>query len=302
MTKAPFIHSGSSITAVMGDALIALLPATAAGIYYFGLKAAVIIGVSAASCVLTEFLWQVLRKKPATAGDLSAVVTGLLLALTLPPGLPWWLAAVGGVFAVAAGKLAFGGLGRNLVNPALAARAFLQLAWPHAMMSWTKPFEAVTTATPLTINRYLLPEAMPTFIDMLTGNRAGSIGETCVLALAAGAVFLIIRKDIFASVPLIFIGTVGAGAFLAGQDPLFHMAAGGLVLGAFFMATDPVTSPVSTAGKVVFALGCGALTVIMRVKGFWAEGVCFSILIMNLSVPLLDRWLIPGPFGTVEIE
>lgn len=302
MTKAPYMHSGSSITLVMADVLVALLPAAAAGIYFFGAKAALIIGISVASCVLAETAWNAAAGKPQTAGDLSPAVTGLLLALTLPPGLPWWLAAIGGVFSVAAGKMAFGGLGRNFLNPALAGRAFLQIFWPHAMMSWARPFDAVTTATPLTINKYLLPEAMPTFLDMLTGNHAGSIGETCVPALLAGAIFLLARKDIFASIPLSFIAVVGAGAALAGQDPLFHVTAGGLLLGAFFMATDPSTSPVSTGGKIVFGIGCGVITMLMRVKGFLAEGVCYSILLMNLTVPLLDRWLLPRPFGTVEIE
>jgi electron transport complex protein RnfD len=203
----------------------------------------------------------------------------------------------GGFFAVIFGKLLFGGLGNNLLNPALAGRAFLQIGWPALMITWVRPFDAVSTATPLTINKYMLPDAMPSYFDMLLGNRGGSLGETCVIALAAGAVFLIMRKDIYALIPLTFIATVAAGAAFFGQDPLLYMLGGGLMLGAFFMATDPVTSPVSTSGKIIFALGCGIITVLIRVKGGFSEGVCFSILIMNLTVPLLNKWLIPKPFG-----
>ncbi|MFH1368749.1 MAG: RnfABCDGE type electron transport complex subunit D [Elusimicrobiota bacterium] len=297
VASSPHIHSGDTVRKVMANVMIALLPATAASVYYFGLPAAIVIAVSVFSCVLAEYVWKKAFKLTVNIDNLSAAVTGLLLGLTLPPGLPWWMVVIGSVFAVAAGRHSFGALSRNILNPALAGRAFLQIVWPGAMITWTKPFETVTAATPLTISKHSLPEALPTYFDMLIGNRTGSLGETCIIALLAGAVFLLIRKDIFLTVPIAFIGTVAAGAALFGEDPIFHVLGGGLVLGAFFMATDPITSPVPRAGKIIFGVGCGTLTILMRVKGWYSEGVCFSILAMNLIVPLLDKSIIPGRFG-----
>lgn len=296
----PHMHSGWSIQKVMLDVLVALLPAAATAVYYFGTPAASVILVSVITCVVTEYVWQQSRRLPVRINDLSAAVTGLLFALTLPPATPLWITAIGAVIAILLGKQVFGGLGHNVLNPALAARAVLHLAWPVEMSTWTKPFEAVTSATPLVITKYGVTQPLPTYMDMLLGNHAGSLGETGVLALLAGGLYLILRRDIFLSVPITFIATVAVGAMVFNADPIFHVLAGGLMLGAFFMATDPVTSPVSLSGRILFGLGCGAITILIRMHGMFPEGVCYAILIMNLSVPLMNRYLIPKRFGDMS--
>jgi len=311
ITPAPHIHSGLTVRRVMSDVLISLLPASLAGVYFFGLHAAALIVVCVGFALLSEYIWQkyILKiKTESSISDMSAAVTGLLLALTLPPSLPLWQAAVGSIFAIIFSKQIFGGLGHNPFNPALAGRAFLQIAWPLEMTSWTPPFahglwnigenfHAVTSATPLAALKYHITDAVPTIKELFIGNVSGSLGETSALALLVGAFYLIYRRHIKLMIPLAYIATVAVLSVVWGSDVLYQLFSGGLILGAFFMATDPVTAPSTFTGGLIFGAGCGLLTSLIRFKGGFPEGVCFSILIMNVMVPLIDRWTIPKPFG-----
>ena len=230
--------------------------------------------------------------------DGSAVITGLLLALCLPPRLPLWIAAIGAVFAIAFAKCAFGGLGYNIFNPALSGRAFLAISWPVEMTTWAKPltYDAVTTATPLGL---LKMQQITTYhINLALGNVGGSIGETSAIAILIGGIFLIVKRYIDWRTPLSYIGTVGILMVLLGRDPIFHMLAGGLFLGAFFMATDYVTTPITREGRIIFSIGAGVIVVVIRLIGGYPEGVMFSILLMNAFTPLIDRHVKPRVFGT----
>jgi electron transport complex protein RnfD len=271
--------------------VIALLPATAFGVWAFGLNALLIIITSIVSAVATEFVaFKLMGKKFVMDG--SAVVTGLLLALTLPPTLPLWTTAVGAVVAIGIGKCAFGGLGYNIFNPALVGRAFLSISWPALMTTWVVPGTLLTTgATPLT-------PAAASHSDLFLGNVPGCIGEISKLALLVGGLFLVAMKYIDWKIPLFYIGTVGALTLVLGQDPIFSMLAGGLFLGAFFMATDYTTTPITRNGKVIFAVGAGALVVAIRLFGGLPEGVAYSILIMNAFTPLIERVTRPRVYGT----
>ncbi len=290
----------------MRDVIIALLPAALCSVIFFKVQAAMLILVTVVSCVAAEYAWCRLTKKENTLTDLSAVVTGLLLAFNLPPALPPWIAAIGGVFAIIIVKQLFGGLGHNFVNPALAARAFMVASWPVQMTSWQEPgWDAVSTATPLAVMKS--GEAagqLPELWDMFLGNTGGCIGETSVLALLIGAVYLLVKRVISPELPLVFIGTVGFMTWMLGGseglftgDFVYHIFAGGLILGAFFMATDYTTSPVTFRGRIVMGIGCGLLTSIIRLYGGYPEGVSYSILLMNLVVPIIDRYMIPESFG-----
>lgn len=276
---------------VMLDLLIALAPATVAAIVFFGLKAAVIIAVCVGSALLSEFVFNILAKKEQTAGDLTAVVTGLLLALNLSTNVTIWQCLVGSVFAIVIVKCAFGGLGYNFANPAITARVMLLIAFTEvsggAMTSFA---ELESGATPLAI---LKGEAgtLPSMLDMLLGNRGGAIGETCVIALLIGGIYLIVRKVITWHIPVVYIGGVFLLSLAFGGDvtsAVYHVLGGGLILGAIFMATDPVTSPKKGLGKIVFALGCALITVLIRFYGSYPEGVSFAILIMNILCPYID--------------
>lgn len=289
----------------MIDVLIALIPATICGVYFFGLSALVTILVSIAAAIGTEAFVQFLMKKKITVSDGSAAVTGLLLALTLPPLNPgdFYMPLLGSVFAIAIVKQCFGGLGYNFVNPALAARAFLMVSWPIAMTtSWIIP-DAVSTATPLAV---LDPEVggnLSPYVNLFLGNVGGSIGETSALALLIGAAYLLARNVINWRIPAVYIGVVALFTWAGGPkglftgDALYHVLAGGLMLGAFYMATDYTTSPMTNKGRVIFAAGCGILTSVIRLWGGYPEGVCYAILIMNLAVPLIDRKFRPRVFG-----
>jgi electron transport complex protein RnfD len=287
----------------MWDVVIALIPASVASIYFFGLGAVRIILVTVASALLTEFLIQVLTKKPITVSDGSAFITGLLLVFVLPPGIPLWMAALGGFIAIALGKQVFGGLGNNIFNPALVARAILLVSWPGMMTTWRRPFEAITTATPLAILKEHLPFQLPSYKDLFLGQIAGSLGETSALALLIGAIYLLAKRRITYHIPLSFVGSValltwifGGEGFFHG-DALFHILAGGLILGACFMATDPVTSPITPKGKLIMGIGCGIMVVLIRLIGGYPEGVCYSILLMNAFTPLIDRFTVPRRLG-----
>lgn len=302
MSSSPHVRSSESTARIMRDVMIALLPATAFGIYIFGLNALMVVLVSVVFAILTEAVIQKLMHKKVTVSDGSAAVTGLLLALNLPPSVPFWIPMLGSAFAVAIVKQAFGGLGHNFINPALAARAFLLASWPTIMTTWTIPgADAVSSATPL--GALKLGETLSAYPDMFIGNIGGCIGETSAIALIIGGLYLIARRVIDPRIPVVYIGTVALFTWIAGPsglftgDALYHILGGGLMLGAFFMATDYTTSPMSGTGKVVFAAGCGVLTSVIRLWGGYPEGVSYSILIMNLVVPLIDKAFMPKRFG-----
>ena len=318
VSASPHVHAPGSVRTIMRDVILALLPASAAAVYFFGLRALVLIAVSVATCVLSERLARRAMGRPDMTGDLSAAVTGLLLALNLPPTLPPLLAVAGGVFAIVVAKQLFGGLGYNPFNPALAARAFLLVSFTGAMTTWTASgwggADALTTATPLgTVKEALraggpIPFAFDSSIGwrLFLGDVNGCLGETSSLALLLGGLYLLARKVIDWRIPVSFIGTVAAYAAVlrlvspaAAMPVPFHLFAGGLFLGAIFMATDMVTSPSTRWGQVVFGIGCGLLTMVIRTvpSGAYPEGVSFAILIMNAFVPLIDRATRPVPFG-----
>jgi electron transport complex protein RnfD len=305
--SSPHINSGRTTADIMRDVIIALIPALAMSLFFFRLKAAFVIFTTVTACVAAEYICRKIMRKPVSIGDWSAALTGLLLAFNLPPSIPLWMAAVGGVFAIVITKQLFGGLGRNFINPALAARAFLMASWPVQMTTWTAPFlDTVTSATPLAIIKKgseaqgILP---PQILDLFTGNVSGCIGETSAAALLIGAAYLVIRRVITLEIPAAFIGTVAIMTWTLGGHALFtgnvlyHIFAGGLMLGAFFMATDYTTSPVTLKGKIIFGTGCGILTSVIRLYGGYPEGVCYSILLMNLTVPLIDKYTLPRSFG-----
>ena len=293
----PHIVGSQTIAAVMKDVIIALVPAVAAAAYFFGTGALLRVAAGIAACVAIQWVWQKATKRTVTVNDLSAVVTGILLVLTLPPAIPYWLVALGSVSSIIIGKEIFGGLGHNPFNPALIGRAILSVSYPGSMSQWLRPIDGITAASPLEIVKMNLPGALPSYQELFLGLRAGSLGETSVLALLAGAVYLVARKQIRLVIPLSFIGTVAAGSYLLGHNPLFHAMAGGLILGAFFMATDIVTCPLTYTGKLIFGIGCGIITLLIRLYGSMPEGVCYAILVMNMTVPILDMYCRPRLFG-----
>jgi electron transport complex protein RnfD len=318
ISSSPHLKSNFTIEQAMRDVLLALTPALILALYFFKIRALSVILACIVSAVLTEFLWQKLTKQVITISDGSAVLTGLLLAFCLPPGLPWWIAAIGSFAAIFIGKQVFGGLGNNIFNPALIGRAILLASWPVYMTTWIRPLDGVTTATPLAIVKevaklkalgdlkgaMLLNQGLPDLWHLFTGNVGGSIGETSAIALLVGGLYLIYKRHIDWKIPASYIGTVfiltlgiglvnGAGLEYA----LFHILSGGLFLGAFFMATDWVSSPITKKGRIIFGIGCGILTVIIRLKGGYPEGVCYSILLMNCVTPLLDKYTKARVFG-----
>ncbi|MFO8143643.1 MAG: RnfABCDGE type electron transport complex subunit D [Dehalococcoidales bacterium] len=303
VTPGPHLWRKVSVSKIMYLVVIALLFPTGAAIYYFGHHALSVIGVSVGVALLTEYLCKKLRGKIFVM-DGSAVVTGLLLALVLPPLIPLWMVALGAVFAIAIAKEAFGGLGHNIFNPALAARAFLSISFTLEMTSWVAPTgftaDAVTTATPLGEGFAWTAGNLSLYQAMFLGNTAGSLGETSALFILVGGLFLIGRGLINWRIPAIYIGMVALISFLMGEDPLFNILGGGLMIGAFFMATDYVTSPLTNRGKVVFALALGVLTMLIRRFGGMPEGVCYSILFMNAITPLIDRYIKVRPYGLME--
>ena len=284
----------------MAWVLAALAPAGLAGIYFFGFRAAAVMAVCVASCKISEYVWQKLAKQAITVGDLSAAVTGLLLAYNLPPSIPFWMAAAGSVFAIIVVKQFFGGIGCNIVNPALAGRAFMISSWPVPMTFWT--LDGVSGATPLAMIKEGSMENLPGMYDLFIGHVGGCIGETSAAALLVGFAILLYKGIIGWYIPAVYIGTVAALTAVMGRPagPLYEVMAGGLFLGAIFMATDYTTSPMTKRGQVIFAFGCGLLTSLIRVFGGYPEGVSYSILIMNLTVPLIDKFTKPRIFGEVK--
>ena len=299
----PHVWKGFSTIKIMYIVIAVLMLPTGAAVYFFGLSALWIILVSIATAVLVEFAIKKLRKRRFVM-DGSAVMTGLLLALILPPRIPLWMVVIGSAFSIAIVKEAFGGLGHNIFNPALAGRAFLAVSFSVEMTKWYMPGnfspDALTSASPLNSSYLYEGTRIELYRDMFFGNIAGSIGETSAALIILGGLILIALRLIDWRIPLIFIGTVAAGSFLLGNDVIFHLLAGGLMLGAFFMATDYVTSPVTPSGRAIFAAGAGIITLLIRNFSSSPEGVAFSILIMNSLTPLIDRYIRPRPFGYVK--
>ena len=317
ISSSPHAHSKTTTQTIMRDVLIALFPALVASVIFFGLRALTVTAVSAAACVFFEYLYRKLMKLDDTTWDLSAVVTGVLLAFVCPVTIPYWTIILGDLFAIVLVKQLFGGIGKNFVNPALAGRAFM-FSWPVLMSTWVKvgfsnsasifsTADAVTAATPLAnMHQGILCEE--SLLDLFLGNVGGCLGETSALALLIGFVYLLVRKVITPRIPVAYIATVAVLSFLfpMGNAPLAWMGAqvlgGGLMLGAIFMATDYVTSPVTKLGQVIFGIGCGVLTIAIRYFGGYNEGVSYAILIMNLCVVLLDKIGRPVKFGAPKKE
>ena len=291
----PHIHSGRATAGIMRDVLISLLPATAAGTVIFGWRALLPILTCVVCCVGFEAIFNIITKKDQTVGDLSAAVTGLLLALNLPANIPLWQCVIGSLFAIIVVKCLFGGVGNNLVNPAITARVFMLVAF-EAMAVSSLPVDTIASATPVT------SDEMPSLLTLFLGNYGGAIGETCTAALLLGGIYLLIRRVITWHIPAVFIGTVFVFSFfMEGFDAVSALSlvmAGGVFIGAIFMATDYVTSPSTAWGKVVFGLGAGLLTCLIRYFGVYPEGVSFAILFMNILTPYIDRWTKHKVFAT----
>lgn len=309
VSSSPHIHREESISSIMLDVIIALVPATVAGVYLYGMRSALVVFAAVAAAVIAEALYQKLAGKQITINDLSAVVTGLLIALNMPPTIPIWMVCIGSVFAIVVVKQLYGGIGKNFVNPALAARCFMLIAWAGAMTNFVEPFlgaDAVSSATPLAILKGVSEGELPLLKDAVLGIKAGTIGETSGIMILIGAAYLFVRRVINWRIPIAYIGVFAVLVFLFGKEridvtyTLYHIFTGGLLLGAFFMATDYTTSPTSPAGQLVFGAGCGILTFLIRMFGGYPEGVSFSILLMNVVSPLIDRFIRPKKFGEVR--
>jgi len=301
ITSSPHFRATQTTRVLMQDVLIALCPALIASIYWFGLKALIMVAVCIAACVVSEYLYRRLMHLPGTVTDLSAAVTGMLLAFNLPPTMPLWMAVIGCFIAVVIVKQLFGGIGKNFANPAIVGRIALILSFATPMTTWAVPngmntTDAVTGATPLGM-LWDAGSELPTYLDLFIGKIGGSTGETCAIALLLGGAYLVLRKVITATTPLAFMATVFVFSWVLGGDPVYHLLSGGLILGAFFMATDYSTTPTTEKGKLIFGIGCGLLTVVIRLYGSYPEGVSFAILLMNIATPLIDRVTTIKAFG-----
>ena len=312
VTSSPHIRNKVNTGNIMRDVIIALLPAVAAGVMIFGVRALVVTMVCEITCIVAEWIWSKLVCKRDTTKDGSAAVTGVLLALTLPATVPYWVAVIGSVFAIVVIKGMCGGLGKNIFNPALAGRAFLLLLWPVYIVRFTVPgaelslfgsnVDAVTSSTPL---HHMVMPALPeeSLMTMFMGNIGGTIGETCTFALLIGGAYLVFKKVISVRIPVAYLGTVAVLTlvFSKGEDPiawmLYSLLGGGVVLGAIFMATDYATSPVTPKGQIIYGIGCGVLTVLFRYFGLFPEGVTYAILLMNAMVWIFDYYTAPRRFG-----
>ncbi len=311
LSSSPHVKQKDKISGIMLDVIIALVPAMFAGVYFFGLRALAVIVTSVASCVLSEYLYMRITKKSNTVKDLSAAVTGVLLALCLPPAIPLWMVVIGGAFAIIIVKQLYGGLGKNFMNPALAARCFMMVAWAGAMTTFPEPFmpDSITSATPLAILKGTSTGIIPSFAAEFLGNRSGCIGETSALALIIGFLYLLIKRVVDWRIPVTYIASFALLMYFFGINPtalsqedfvLLHILSGGLLIGAFFMATDYVTTPNTNLGMVIFGLGCGFLTFAIRRFGGYPEGASFAIILMNVATPIIERFTIPKTFGEVK--
>ena len=298
VASSPHIKRPDTTRGIMSDVVIALAPAATYGCILFGLRALAVLITSVSVAALCEFLWNKALKKPNTIKDMSAVVTGLLLGMNLPPTLPLWQAAIGSAAAIIVVKQMFGGLGHNFANPAIAARIILLVSFPASMTRFTEPVsDAVTSATPLAGTAGTL-----SFKTLFFGMHAGSIGETSAFLLIVGGLYLVIRRVITPIIPVCFIGTVALLSLISGESVMLSVFGGGLILGALFMATDYTTSPTTPLGKAVFAVGCGIITFVIRKFGSLPEGVSYSILLMNILVPHINRFTLSKPFGFEKVK
>lgn len=308
VSYAPHIRDDESVRDTMLDVLIALVPAFLFVFWVFGIRGWLVVGVTVLSCVLSEYIWNKCLKRKNTTGDLSAVVTGVLLAFTLPSTIPLWMCVIGGVFAIIVAKQFYGGIGHNILNPALCARAFMLASWPVDMTNYIAPFmnpfsaDAVTSATPLAMSEGV------SYYNLISGQIGGSIGEVSSICLLIGGVYLALRKKITPTIPLGYILSVGVFGFIFSKDglfagnPVFSMFSGGVMLGGIFMATDYVTSPVTFLGQLIYSVVGGFITVIIRTYGGYPEGVTYAILLMNIATPLLDKYIQPRKYGYKKIK
>ena len=305
VTASPHIHDSATTSTIMRDVLIGLAPAMVAAVIIFGFRALLLTAVCAAACVIFEYATERVLGRENTISDLSAVVTGVILSFNLPVQLPLWMAVVGCFFAIVIVKQLFGGIGNNFANPAIAARIFLLLSFSQPMTSWLSvenghAVQGVYGATPLAQIAAGEIDALPSLLEMFLGLRGGCMGETCALALIIGGIYLIWRKVITPTIPLSFIGGVLVLSLLFGVDPMYQLLGGGLMIGAFFMATDYTTSPITEKGKIIFGLGCALITMVIRVFGSYPEGVSYSILLMNIITPHINRMVRNKAFGGVQ--
>lgn len=312
VSMSPHIHEQEGISGIMLDVIIALMPAVFAGIYYFGYRAALVILTAVATCVCFEYIYCRLMKKKNAVRDLSAIVTGILIGLNMPSTIPLWMVIVGSGFAIVVVKQLYGGIGKNFMNPALAARCFMLIGWAGAMTKFAVPFEgvdALSSATPLSVLKGTSEGTIPSLRDAFWGAIPGSIGETSVFAILIGFVYLLARRVISWKIPVTFVAVFAVLTYFFGKNTttmnnweftLMQVCTGGLMLGAVFMATDYTTTPTTPWGMYIFAAGCGAMTFVLRKFGGYPEGVSFSILLMNILVPQIDKFTVPRKFGAVK--
>ncbi|MEE1182875.1 MAG: RnfABCDGE type electron transport complex subunit D [Paludibacteraceae bacterium] len=309
VSSSPHVHSGDSIQKNMLYVVLALLPAYLVALYYFGVGALVVSAIAIASCIGFEaFIQRFVLKTKVSISDGSAALTGLLLAMNLPSNLPWWMVIIGSMAAIGLGKMCYGGLGNNLFNPALVGRVFLLISFPAAMTTWPIPepfsmayMDAQTAATPLSFMKF--DQMLPPILTTLIGNEGGSMGEVSAIALLLGGIFLLWKKVITWHIPVsilvtvaVFTGIMHLVDPITYENPLWHLCSGGLLLGAIFMATDYVTSPMTTRGQLLYGVGIGLITVVIRLWGSYPEGVSFAILLMNAATPLIDKYILPKRF------
>ena len=304
VSSSPHISSPVKTKNIMLDVIIAMVPALLASVYFFGPRALALVVITVAACVISEYVSRKVMKREQTIGDLSAVVTGMLLAFNYPATLPFWIAALGGVVAIVFVKQMFGGLGHNFANPAITARVILLTSFALRMTTWIEPHawkagevDAVSAATTLGMISSGNTADLPTYMQMLIGERAGCLGETCIIGLLIGGIYLVAKKVISPIIPVCYIGTVFVFSAVLGSDPVMQILSGGLFLGAIFMATDYVTSPITNKGKVIYAIGCGIITVLIRQFASLPEGVSYSILLMNILTPHIENATMPRVFG-----
>ncbi|MDD7515795.1 RnfABCDGE type electron transport complex subunit D [Ruminococcus flavefaciens] len=304
VSPSPHDENYTKTSNIMLNVIIALLPAWGAAIYFFGARVISLTAVCIGSCIFFEYVCRRLMKRDNTIGDMSAVVTGLILAMNLPVTLPYWMAVIGSFVAIVITKQLFGGLGQNFANPAITARIVLMVSFPAAMTNWIKPLEydydAVSSATPLVLAKN--GSDLPSYLDLFIGKTGGCLGEVCALGLLIGGLYLAARKIISLAAPVSFIGSLFILSWISGDDPVYQILAGGVFLGAFFMATDYATTPITTKGKIVFGLGCGIITFVIRRFGSYPEGVSFSILLMNVLTPYIEQLTRTKVLGAKEAE
>lgn len=307
VSSSPHIRDSETIRSIMADVLIALIPPIAISIWLYGINAVIVITTTTLTAVIVETLFVhkgfTLQK---LTGDLSAAVTGVILGLSFPPGIPWWVASIAAIVAIVIAKQLFGGIGYNIFNPALVGRAFVVVAWPTYLTHWTEPFEpvdAASRATPLTFTGVEdgSPFDMVPFSDLMIGEVAGSLGETSVIAIAIGGIYLLFKRQIDFRVPVGYLISLVAVAYIVGENGLYHMVSGSAFFGAFFIATCMVTSPYTKMGKLIFGIGCGVLTAIFRIYAAIPEGVTYAVLLMNALVPFINVYTKPRVFGRYRI-